>query len=102
MAIKGKYPKLWEPIMVGKLKVKNRLVHPPTTTNYAGATGEVTDLIVDHYHSIARGGVGMIIVENTSVKYPQGKNVVKQLRLDNNKYIAGYRELADAAHMHGC
>jgi len=44
----------------------------------------------------------MIIVENTQVKYPQGKNVVRQLRLDGDKYIAGYKELADACHMYGC
>jgi 2,4-dienoyl-CoA reductase-like NADH-dependent reductase (Old Yellow Enzyme family)/thioredoxin reductase len=98
----GKYPKLWEPIQVGKVTVKNRIVHPPTTTNFASATGEVTDLMLDHYHNIARGGAGMIIVENTQVKYPQGKNVARQLRLDNNKYIAGYRELAEVAHMYGC
>jgi len=42
---------------VGKLKVKNRIVHPPTTTNFASATGEVTNLMVDHYASIARGGL---------------------------------------------
>ncbi|MFC1859734.1 NADH oxidase, partial [Thermodesulfobacteriota bacterium] len=98
----GKYPKLQEPIMVGKLKVKNRLVFPPTSTQYASSSGELTDLFVDHYHRIASGGVGLIIVENTSIRYPQGKNVVRQPRLDSNKYIAPYRELADVAHMYGC
>nr|HID58284.1 FAD-binding protein [Desulfobacterales bacterium] len=98
----GRYPKLWEPIMVGKLEIKNRIVHPPTTTNFASATGEVTDLMVDHYRRIAEGGTGLIIVENTQVKYPEGKNVVRQLRLDDNKYIAGYQQLAEAAHLYDC
>lgn len=99
----GKYTNLFSPLTISNtLRVKNRIVHPASTTCYASATGEVTNLMVDHYASIARGGTGMIIVENTQVKYPQGKNVVRQLRLDNDKYIAGYKELADACHMYGC
>ncbi len=96
-----KYPKLFEPGLIGRILVKNRIVLPPCTTNYAGPTGEVTDRLISYYAERARGGAGLLIIENTQVKYPEGKNVSCQLRLDNDKYIPGYRELADAIHLYG-
>ena len=96
-----KYPKLFEPGMIGKMRVKNRIVFPPCTTNFAGPFGEVTDRLIKYYAERARGGVGLIIVENTQVKYPEGKNVSCQLRLDDDKYIPGCQELAEAVHVYG-
>ncbi|MDM7999628.1 MAG: FAD-dependent oxidoreductase [Dehalococcoidia bacterium] len=98
---KLKYPRLFEPGSIGRIRIKNRIVLPPCTTNFAGPTGEVTDRLIKYYAERARGGAGLIIIENTQVKYPEGKNVSCQLRLDNDKYIAGYQELAEAIHLHG-
>ncbi len=96
-----KYPRLFEPGMIGRLQIKNRIVLPPCTTNFAGPTGEPTDRLIKYYAERARGGAGLIIIENTQVKYPEGKNVSCQLRLDNDKYVAGYQELAEAIHLYG-
>lgn len=96
-----KYPKLFEPGMIGKMRVKNRIVLPPCTTNFAGPFGEVTDRLIKYYAERARGGAGLIIIENTQVKYPEGKNVSCQLRLDDDKYIPGCQELAEALHLYG-
>ncbi len=98
---KLKYQKLFEPGMIGRVKVKNRIVLPPCTTNFAGPSGEVTDRLISYYAERARGGAGLLIIENTQVKYPEGKNVSCQLRLDNDKYIPGYQELTDAVHFYG-
>lgn len=98
---KTKYPKLFEPGMMGRVRVKNRLVFPPCTTNFAGPSGEVTDRLINYYAERAKGGVGTIIIENTQVKYPEGKNVSCQLRLDNDKYVPGYQELAEVIHTYG-
>jgi len=96
-----KYPKLFEPGMIGRMKVKNRVVMPPMATNLAGPFGEVTDRILRYYAERAKGGVGLIITENVQVKYPEGKNVACQLRLDQDKYIPGYQELAEAVQVYG-
>jgi 2,4-dienoyl-CoA reductase-like NADH-dependent reductase (Old Yellow Enzyme family)/thioredoxin reductase len=98
---KLKYSKLFEPGVIGRMQVKNRIVLPPCTTNFAGPTGEVTDRLISYYAERARGGAGLLIIENTQVKYPEGKNVSCQLRLDNDKYIPGCQELADAIHLYG-
>jgi len=96
-----KYPRLFEPGMIGRVRVKNRLVLPPCTTNFAGPVGEVTDRLIKYYAERARGGAGLLIIENTQVKYPEGKNVSCQLRLDDDKYIPGYQELAEAIQLYG-
>ena len=96
-----KFNCLFQPAVMGNVRVKNRLIFPPCTTNFAGASGEVTDRLIRYYAERARGGVGTIIIENTQVKYPEGKNVSCQLRLDNDKYVPGYQELAEAIHTYG-
>jgi 2,4-dienoyl-CoA reductase-like NADH-dependent reductase (Old Yellow Enzyme family) len=59
--------KLFEPISIGELTLKNRLVFPPLETNYATDKGCVTQRLLDHYENIAKGGVGLIVVQATNV-----------------------------------
>lgn len=94
------YPGLFQEGMIGKMKVKNRVVMPPMATNFAGPSGEPTERLIRYYAERAKGGAGLIIVENVQVKYPQGKNVACQLRLDRDKYIPGYQELAEAVQVY--
>jgi 2,4-dienoyl-CoA reductase-like NADH-dependent reductase (Old Yellow Enzyme family)/thioredoxin reductase len=94
------FPKLFEEGRIGRMRVKNRIVMPPMATNYAGPSGEATDRLIRYYAERAKGGAGLIIVENVQVKYPQGKNVACQLRLDDGKYIPSFQELAEAVHAH--
>jgi len=93
-----RYSKLFEEGRIGRMTVKNRIVMPPMATNYAGPSGEPTERLIGYYAERAKGGAGLIIIENVQVKYPQGKNVACQLRLDMDKYIPGYQELAEAVH----
>ena len=95
------YSKLFEPGIIGKMSVKNRIVMAPMATNFAGASGEVNDRLVKYYAERARGGVGLVIVENSTIKHPEGKCVACQLRIDGDKYIPGYQELAEAVHLYG-
>lgn len=94
------FPRLFEEGRIGKMTVKNRVVMPPMATNFAGPSGEPTERLIRYYVERAKGGAGLIIVENAQVKYPEGKNVACQLRLDADKYIPGYQELAEAIHVH--
>ncbi|MEW6440141.1 MAG: FAD-dependent oxidoreductase [bacterium] len=96
-----KYPKLFEPGRIGRVRLRNRVIMPPMATNFAGPSGEVTERLIRYYVERAKGKVGLIIVENVQVKYPEGKNVACQLRLDDDKYVAGFQELAEAVHGYG-
>lgn len=92
---------IFEPGMVNKMKVKNRLVLPPITTNFATEEGAVSDQMIAYYIERAKGGVGTIIVENAQIDYPVGKNVTLQSRLDDDKYIGGFGDLTEAVKVHG-
>ena len=72
--MKNKYPHIFEPITVRRMTVKNRIVMTPMGTNYGEQNGEMSFLHINYYEQRAKGGTGLIIVENASVDSPQGSN----------------------------
>jgi 2,4-dienoyl-CoA reductase-like NADH-dependent reductase (Old Yellow Enzyme family) len=80
--MKNKYPHIFEPITVRRMTVKNRIVMTPMGTNYGEQNGEMSFLHINYYEQRAKGGTGLIIVENASVDSPQGSNGTTQLRID--------------------
>ena len=99
--MKTAYPQLFSEIQVGKTTFKNRIVMPPMASNLANADGSVSPQILAYYEARAKGGVGMIIIENISVDYPRGKDISNQLRLDDMKYAAGIYDLTEIVHSYG-
>jgi len=91
-----KLKKLFEPTKIGTMRLKNRIVMPPMDTNLATTEGFVTARLIDYYAERAKGGVGLIIVECTSVDYPRGKVTVGQLSIDDDQYLEGLSQLAEA------
>jgi 2,4-dienoyl-CoA reductase-like NADH-dependent reductase (Old Yellow Enzyme family)/thioredoxin reductase len=95
------YPSLLSPGRIGRMEVRNRVVMSPMGTNFASDTGGVTERMIRHYVERARGGTGLIIVENTTVQYPQGRGAVAHNRIDRDEYIPGLNRLAEAVQRHG-
>ena len=62
--MKNKYPHIFEPITVRRMTVKNRIVMTPMGTNYGEQNGEMSFLHINYYEQRAKGGTGLIIVEN--------------------------------------
>lgn len=96
-----RYSKLFAPGLIGKMKMKNRIIMPPISTNLADEDGTVTDELVFHYAERARGGVGLITMENVCVDYPLGRHGAAQPRIDDDVFIPGLRRLVDAVHEAG-
>lgn len=91
--------KLYTPLSIGGMEVKNRVVMPPMTTNFADEIGAVTQRLVTYYSERAKGTPGLIIVEATCVDSPIGNlDNALQLRVDNDRFIAGLNELSEAIH----
>jgi 2,4-dienoyl-CoA reductase-like NADH-dependent reductase (Old Yellow Enzyme family)/thioredoxin reductase len=90
-----------EPFQLGPIKLKNRLVFAPITTEYAGERGEMTEVLKAHYDVRARGGVGLVIVEATYVD-PVGQVFNHQLGIYDDSLVPGLRELAGVIKRHGC
>jgi 2,4-dienoyl-CoA reductase-like NADH-dependent reductase (Old Yellow Enzyme family)/thioredoxin reductase len=84
---------LFEPIRVGGLELKNRIVMPAMGTNFASPGGDVTDRQISYYVERARGGVGLIIIEITCVDFT-GRGVINQLMIEKDERIYGLSKLA--------
>ena len=94
--------KLSDPIMIRGMRLKNRIVMPPMYTKFATDTGAMSQRMIDFYVERAKGGVAMITVENTCVDWPLGKAGTNPLRIDNDNYVAGLHDLAEAVHDYDC
>lgn len=90
---------LFQPITIGNMTLKNRIMLPGMTTRLCLDGGYVSDEMIAYYSSIARGGCGLIVVEATSVHAPTApKNF---LRICGDEYIPGLKKLTDAVHQAG-
>lgn len=73
----------------------------PMGTNYGEQNGEMSFLHINYYEQRAKGGTGLLIVENASVDSPQGSNGTTQLRIDLDNYIPRLFKLCENVHKHG-
>ncbi len=80
--MKNNFPHVFSPLTVRGMTLKNRVVMMPMGSDFAGHDGELSDEHIKYYELRARGGTGLIMVENVCVKYPEGSNGTTQLRLD--------------------
>jgi len=55
-----------------------------------------------YYGALAKGGVGLLIVEAPIVDYPLGTRWKERYRIDDDRFLPGLTELAEAIHAHGC
>ena len=69
---------------------------PAMASKLPDESGAVTNRMIDFYVARARGGVGLIITENTCIDWPTGKAAQNPLRIDDDKYIMGLNDLAEA------
>jgi len=59
---------LAQPIRIGSLQAKNRILMPPMYRPWSSPSGKVSDRHLAHYCERAEGGVGTIVVETTAVR----------------------------------
>ncbi len=96
-----KYSKLFSPMTIKHLTIPNRIIMTPMGSNYAKQNGEMSQLHMDYYEQRAKGGAGLLIVENACVDYPCGSNGTTQLRIDQDSYIPRLYKLCESVHKHG-
>ena len=89
---------LLQPIKVGHIVLKNRIMFPPLTTNYEERDGSIGSQSLHFYERLAKGGVGYVVLGdvapvNTATPTP---------KLCDDRQIPSYRMLADALHAYDC
>jgi 2,4-dienoyl-CoA reductase-like NADH-dependent reductase (Old Yellow Enzyme family)/thioredoxin reductase len=92
--------KLFEPIRIGAVEVQNRIVMAPMTTHFA-TEGGVSDRMIRFYERRAKGGVGLITIEDGIVDCPIGNNTDNPLAIDRGRYLPGLAKLATMIRCHG-
>ena len=99
--MKNNFPNIFQPFTLRTVTVRNRIVMMPMGSDLAGHNGELSDEHIKYYELRAKGGTGLILVENICVKYPEGSNGTTQLRIDKDCYIPRLFNLTEACHRHG-
>lgn len=92
-----KLRKLFEPVQVGSMTVKNRIVMTPFEKGYCTVDGMVTQRYLDYIEARAKGGVGLLFIEATAID-PRGKARYYQLGGWSDEHIPGLRRIAEIAH----
>ncbi len=92
---------LFEPLKVGPIALKNRIVLPPISDfGLCTPSGLVTHRHLDHYRAFARGGCGLVITEACAVspvKDPQRDPLI----LWEKGCLPGMTALAETVHSGG-
>ena len=99
--MKNDYPHIFSPLTVKNMTIKNRIVMMPMGTNYGEQNGEMRFLHINYYEQRAKGGTGLIIVENASIDSPQGSNGTTQLRIDHDNYLPRLFKFCENIHRYG-
>ena len=98
MSAGGQYRHLFEPLRIGPLTVRNRIVFSAHLTNYA-EDGLPTEQHAAYYAARAAGGAGLIITEEHSTHVTDWP-YEKLIHGFNPEVIPGYRRITEAVHAH--
>ena len=83
---------LFDPILIGNVQIKNRLVRSATYESMATPEGEYTDELGNLYAKLAKGNVGLIITGHMYVQ-TSGKGGPLQIGIHEDKMIPGLKKL---------
>ncbi|MEM2070022.1 MAG: FAD-dependent oxidoreductase [Archaeoglobaceae archaeon] len=85
---------LFEPIRIGDLEIKNRIVMAAGETNYHTIDGGVTERLLEFYRERAKGGIGFAVVGVAKVE----KYFLGGIAAYDDKYIPDLKKIADVFH----
>ncbi|MFC2058675.1 FAD-dependent oxidoreductase [Chloroflexota bacterium] len=99
--------KIFEPLKIRGMKLKNRIGFPPFGNMPVGEGGIVSELTIRWYAERAKGGAGLIMTGPLRTSAPRGHDqrpgvrVMRGFGLDDDKYIPGFARLAEVVHSYG-
>lgn len=89
--------KLLEPIQVGNMTLKNRIMFPPLTTGYEERDGSIGSRSLSFYERLAKGGTAYIVIGDVAPVRTASPTPM----LYDDSQIPAFQKLADALHVHG-
>lgn len=91
--------KLFEPIRIADVEIKNRIVMLAMGVGYCEPDGTVTDRLINFYVERAKGGAGLILVVCCYNDF--GMTLPLHPALEDDRFLPGIRRLTDALHEYG-
>ena len=98
---KMKYPKLFSPLRLGNVVLRNRIISAPQGFLHLDAESLPTQAAVAFYEEKARGGAAVVTIGEGYVDSVHGIDIPKGIHLDTDDCIGGISLLADAINKHG-
>lgn len=92
--------KLFEPITIRDLTVRNRFMRSATTSAFSNEDGTVNDSIVKLYERLSLGEVGLIVKGHLYV-HDGGKGHPGMAGISHDYHVPHLKRLTDAVHRHG-
>lgn len=89
---------LYQPVKIGALELKNRIVMAPLTRMRAVEARIPNEIMLKHY--VQRASAGLIVTEATSIS-PQGVGYPSTPGIWSEEQVVGWRKITDAVHQAG-
>lgn len=102
----GTYDCLFEPMKIGGIQVKNRIVLEPMgihSHRLVNPDGSFTDDGITYYETIAKGGAGLLITSAMPVwsKFGMAKGSKAAMNLAGDEFIENTKKFTSRIHQHG-
>lgn len=92
--------KLFTPIKLGNLELKNRIMRSATWDGAADTAGIVTDGAVNLFRELGKGGIGLIVTGHAYVSH-MGQASPNQYGIHSDEMIPGLKRITNAVHKEG-
>ena len=89
---------LLQPIQVGNLTLKNRIMFPPLTTGYEERDGSIGARSLAFYERLAKGGTGFVVIGDVAPVMTASPTP----KLCDDRQIPAFKRLADTLHAYDC
>lgn len=95
-----RFRKIFEPISIGSVKLKNRIMMAPMEVGMGENGGFVSKRLIEFMRERAENEVAIIITGSVGVS-PEGRGLATQLSCYDDKFLDGLSALTEAVHKAG-
>lgn len=96
-----KFPRLFSPLKVGPVVMKNRIETGPMSIVELDAKEGLTERGICYYESLAAGGAAVVTIGESIIRTTNGKTHAQQIMLGRDEVRFSLQKVADAIHSHG-
>ena len=97
----NKYPKVFSPIKVGNMELKNRIQFSPMVSSLSTPSGGVSPELLGYIKYQAQSGVGLITIGSTPIDHINGVDFFGALDVTSDDNMTDLRRISEVAHRYG-